>query len=62
MNSSASKHLALFPHARASTLAMLIERDRVRAELEIEAAYRRRRKLINRAKAFIYWPKYVWRG
>lgn len=36
MNSSASKHLAKFPSARASTLADLIERDKVTERLRRE--------------------------
>ncbi|WP_210240422.1 hypothetical protein [Mesorhizobium sp. B1-1-2] len=55
---NAANHLKRYPNARTTTVAYLIERDRITQQLRSEVAAEARRKLVKRLTT---WPKWVWR-
>jgi hypothetical protein len=55
---TANDHLKRYPNARTSTVAYLIERDRITQQLRKEVAAEARRRIFKRLTS---WPKWVWR-
>jgi hypothetical protein len=55
---SIESHLKRYPNARTSTVAYLIERDRMIQQLRKEVQAEARRKFFKRLAS---WPKWVWR-
>lgn len=53
-------HIRRFPKARSSTLAHLIEQERVHAKLRAEIAKIQRKRRLERIKRAL-WPSWVWR-
>jgi len=53
-------HLSRYPKARSTTLAHLIEQERVHAKLRAEIAKIERKRKLDRIKR-VLWPSWVWR-